>query len=151
MDPIPRIRMVAPEPGFPLDCITCTPDICPERAPVTFATALSASLSESTADADPVKEDLVAVPYATTIVSSSISVSGASRTSSTPIPETGISTVTYPIEENIRTPSEGTSSENFPSPSVLAPVIVSLSCIEANGTGRPLEESVTVPVTVITS
>ena len=72
MEPIPRMLMEPPSPGWPLELMTCTPALRPCRACVTLDVAIFWMSSFLTTVADPVKEDLEAVPYATTMVSSSI-------------------------------------------------------------------------------
>ena len=90
MDPTPRIRIVgASEAGSPEEDMTCTPGAVPARAEVTSVVTLASISSELTIEAEPVNEFLVAVPYATTIVSSIYSASGMSATSWTPLEATG--------------------------------------------------------------
>ena len=60
--------------------MTCTPGVVPASALVTFVVTLDSIVSAFTMDADPVNELLVAVPYATTMVSSRYSLSGSSVT-----------------------------------------------------------------------
>ena len=77
MEPIPLMRIVAPlEAGSPDELITCTPGAVPARALVTSVTVLASIASAPTIEAEPVNELRVAVPYATTIVSSRYSESG---------------------------------------------------------------------------
>jgi hypothetical protein len=63
---------------------------------------------ELTTVAEPVNDSLVAVPKATTMVSSIISVSGAITTLWTAFPATATSVSLYPTEEKMRIPSDGT-------------------------------------------
>ena len=89
IEPIPRMRIVAPpDAGSPDDEIICTPGAVPARALVTFVTTLASMASAPTMEAEPVNELLVAVPYATTIVSSRNSESGCSSTSMIPLEAT---------------------------------------------------------------
>ena len=77
MEPMPLMRIVASsEAGSPDEDITCTPGAVPAKADVTSVVTLDSIASALTIDADPVNELLVAVPYATTMVSSMNSVSG---------------------------------------------------------------------------
>ncbi len=94
------------------------------------------------------KELFVAVPYAMTIVSSRLSVSGSRATSTFVRPSTGISFVVYPIDENMRTPSSGIVSVYSPSPSVLTPTIVPSRWTDAYGMGSFVDASVTFPFIV---
>ena len=76
---IPRTRIVAEAFGAPLEEISWTPATWPARASVTLVTCERESFSSSSTLAEPVKASLVVLPNATTMVSSSISVS-TSRT-----------------------------------------------------------------------
>ena len=98
--------------------------------------------------ADPVKDSLVAVPKATTMVSSMVSVSVESATLIVVFPAIGTSSVLYPMNEKISTPFPGADIVYLPSMSALVPVIVPLTCSEAKGITSPVAESVTIPVTV---
>ncbi len=71
IDPTPLIRTVDVVPGCPFVLVTCTPATWPDNALVTLATCLLEIASLSITEAEPVNEDLFAVPYATTITSSS--------------------------------------------------------------------------------
>ena len=69
--------VAAPDAGSPDDEMTCTPGVVPASALVTFVLTRDSIVLASTIAADPVKELFVAVPYAITIVSSRLSVSGS--------------------------------------------------------------------------
>ena len=62
MEPIPRMLMEPPSPGWPLELITGTPALRPCRAWVTLDVAIFWMSSFLTTVADPVKEALDAVP-----------------------------------------------------------------------------------------
>ena len=115
---------------------------------VTFVLTRDSMVCASTIDADPVKELFVAVPYAITIVSSRLSVSGSRAAFSIVLPSIGDSIVLYPIDENTRIPSPGTVIVNSPSASVLTPVMVPSRWTDAYGTGSFVDASVTLPFTV---
>ena len=89
MEPIPRMLMEPPSPGWPLELMTWTPALRPWRAWVTLDVEIFWMSSFLTTVADPVKEALDAVPYATTMVSSSISASSTRTMSMTLLPLTG--------------------------------------------------------------
>ena len=63
------------EPGAPSLEVSVTPGTAPAKASVTFVTCDCSSFSVPTTLAEPVNADFFAVPKATTITSSSISVS----------------------------------------------------------------------------
>ena len=74
---MPLIRIVAPpEAGSPEEDMTWTPGAAPANALVTFVATLDSMASAPIIDAEPVNELLVAVPYATTMVSSMYCESG---------------------------------------------------------------------------
>ena len=78
IEPIPRILIVPPPAaGSPDDEMICTPGVVPARAAVTSVLTLDSIVSAPIIEAEPVKELFVAVPYATTMVSSRCSVSGS--------------------------------------------------------------------------
>ena len=66
----PRTRIVGELPGSPLEDIRVTPGTAPESAAVTSVTCDCFNVSEPTTFAEPVKADFLAVPKATTIISS---------------------------------------------------------------------------------
>ena len=71
IEPMPLILMVAPPAaGSPEGIVICTPGAVPAKALVTSVVTLFPIVSLLTTDAEPVNELLVAVPYATTMVSS---------------------------------------------------------------------------------
>ena len=114
MVPIPRILMEGEEPRVPVEVVIWTPATTPSRALVTSEDCTRDISEVPTTDAEPVNDSFVEVPKATTIVSSSISVSGSSVTEIVVCPATGISTATYPIEEKTRTASDGVEIEYLP-------------------------------------
>ena len=63
IEPIPRIRIVAPfDAGSPDDEITCTPGVVPASADVTLVVTRFSIVSAFTTAAEPVNELFVAVP-----------------------------------------------------------------------------------------
>ena len=76
------------EAGSPEDDITCTPGVVPARALVTSVATRASMVSAFTIEAEPVNELLVAVPYATTMVSSRNSLSGSRATLWIPLDDT---------------------------------------------------------------
>ena len=89
MELVPRIWMEGLLPRAPDDVVIWTPATIPSSARVTSDDCTFEMSSDLTTVADPVKDSFVAVPKATTMVSSSISVSGASMTSCFAVPFTG--------------------------------------------------------------
>ena len=86
----PRMRMEGVSPAAPEVVLICTPATFPYRAEVTAVTCDLASSSAFTTFAEPVKDSLVEVPKATTMVSSSIWASSWRTTSMTARPSTGM-------------------------------------------------------------
>jgi len=81
IEPVPRIRMLKPAPGCPLLEFTVRPVVAPCKACSKDVTGTSFNtFSAFTDEAAPVKDDFLAVPYATTITSSSIWLSAANTT-----------------------------------------------------------------------
>ena len=112
MELVPRIMIFGDSlPIAPDVVVICTPATTPSRARVASDVWTLAISSDFTTVADPVNDSFVAVPKATTMVSSSMWVSGSSMTSIFALPETGTSLFTYPIDEKMRTPSAGTEME----------------------------------------
>ena len=111
MELTPRIMMDGELPSDPDDVVIWTPATIPSSARVTSEDWVFWRSSDLTTVAEPVNDSLVAVPKATTIVSSIISVSGGRRTSWTAFDATCTSTSLYPTDENISTPSDGTVME----------------------------------------
>ena len=140
--------MVGEEPSDPEEVVIWTPATMPSRARVTSDYCTFRMSSESTTVAEPVKDSLVAVPNSTTMVSSSICLSGCSEISTVLPVLTSISDVTYPIEEKLRAVSPGTVSVKFPSPSVVPPSSVPFIWMDANGIPSPVSASFTTPLTV---
>ena len=66
---MPLMRIEGEESRLPLDELICTPATTPSRALVTSEDCTLAMSDSPTTAADPVKESLVEVPKATTIVS----------------------------------------------------------------------------------
>ena len=65
--------MLASLPGCPVLEVICTPDTAPSKAFETFEFCCFVILSAFIVAAEPVKEDFLAVPYATTTTSSRVS------------------------------------------------------------------------------
>ena len=71
MEPIPLTVIEASEPGCPFAPVSLIPGVEPFKVLSGLVDGLNSSLSLPIFPADPVKEAFVAVPYATTITSSS--------------------------------------------------------------------------------
>ncbi|MNI32175.1 hypothetical protein D3C73_860800 [compost metagenome] len=71
IDPKPRTRIAALDPGWPDPAVETTPGAAPSNAFVIFVIERFSITSLLTVEAEPVKDDFFAVPYATTITSSS--------------------------------------------------------------------------------
>ena len=91
IEPIPLIRIVDSfDAGSPDEEMTWTPGAVPAKALVTLVVTRDSISFTPTIEAEPVKELLVAVPYATTMVSSMNAESGWSSTSMIPLEATAI-------------------------------------------------------------
>ena len=109
---IPLIRIDTVDIGSPVLDMTCKPATCPWRASAAFAVGLSLSFEPETDAVEPTTEDIfLAVPYPTTMASSSISASAFMVTLMIACPFTGTSTVTYPMKLNWSTASLGADME----------------------------------------
>src|SRR5699024_6916179 len=115
----PRNLIVGSPPKSPLGVETERPETEPCKAlPTSVIGRVSKVFSASTVDTDPVKFDLLCVPYPTTTTSSK-EVSSASSSTSKELPVTSISWVLNPILENRNVFPISTAIENFPSSSVI--------------------------------
>ena len=103
--------MLGDDPSEPVEVVIWTPATTPSSARVTSEDCVLAMSDDFTTVAEPVNDSLVAVPKATTIVSSICSVSGYRIASTLIFPATGTSTSLYPIDENTSMPSDGTEME----------------------------------------
>jgi len=135
------------EPGAPSLEVSVTPGTAPAKASVTFVTCDCSSFSVPTTLAEPVNADFFAVPKATTITSSSISVSDFITTFTLDFIAT--SWVCIPIYEITRVFAELGTFGNVKSPStpVIAPICVPFTNTEAPITGCPSSSEITTPVT----
>ena len=93
IEPIPLTRIDDVAPACPDVVVICIPATLPFIAFSNDSVGTSLIASLFTTLAAPVNVPLVAVPYATTITSSSARASGLSIISITPLPLTGISCV----------------------------------------------------------
>ena len=92
------------EPGAPSLEVSVTPGTAPAKASVTFVTCDCSSFSVPTTLAEPVNADFFAVPKATTITSSSISVSDFITTICVPFTNTEAPITGCPSSSEITTP-----------------------------------------------
>ena len=104
--------MLASSPGCPLVENDCQPATVPCNAFDTLETCEAATSFLSITLAEPVKVDFLAVPYGTAITTSSMAIEDSFKsTLMTFCPFTGISTVSYPMNENTSVLFASTCSE----------------------------------------
>ena len=148
-DPVPRTIIEAPSPGCPPPEVTWTPATVPSKDLVRLPTGLFERSSPLTTLAEPVKDSFFAVPYATTITSSSKVLSSLSTKSISFLPSTGSSLSAYPRQPATSTASPGMPVRVYlPSSATIVPLELPFNITTAPVRGSPFTSS-TRPLTAI--